>query len=62
MQVKDDYCGRCDIDQEIGEAVMLATILVAALSLRGLSSSRRIASLTIISLSISGEKSHSPRE
>jgi hypothetical protein len=30
MQVKDGYCGRLDIDQEIGEAVMLATILVAA--------------------------------
>ena len=30
MQVKDGYSGRLDIDQDIREAVMLATILVAA--------------------------------
>jgi hypothetical protein len=30
MQVKDGYCGRLDIDQDIGEAVMLATVLIAA--------------------------------
>jgi hypothetical protein len=30
MQVKDGYSGRLDIDQDIGEAVMLATVLIAA--------------------------------
>jgi len=30
MQVKDGYSGRLDIDQDIREAVMLATVLIAA--------------------------------
>jgi hypothetical protein len=30
MQVKDGHSGRLDIDQDICEAVMLATVLVAA--------------------------------
>jgi hypothetical protein len=30
MQVKDGSSGRLDIDQDIGEAVMLATVLIAA--------------------------------
>jgi hypothetical protein len=36
MQVKDGYSGRLDIDQDIREAVMLATVLIAAnMCLRG---------------------------
>src|SRR6516164_5890377 len=30
MQVKEGYYGRLDIDQDIREAVMLATVLIAA--------------------------------